>query len=98
MEVKKHEIQDKIERQKAIKELRRIAKKRLVVIVPRQREYPFTFDLHINFFPYKFSLMRVFRNPDAKYFLIDNDWVYIEDGSDIKNTTKDFIKSIRNGS
>ena len=36
----------------AIKELRRVAKKRLILVVPRQREYKYTFDLHLNFFPY----------------------------------------------
>ncbi|MDX1974972.1 MAG: class I SAM-dependent methyltransferase [Rickettsiales bacterium] len=37
----------------AIKELRRVGKK-LIIIVPKQRPYHYTFDLHLNFFPYIF--------------------------------------------
>ncbi|MEZ5691615.1 MAG: class I SAM-dependent methyltransferase [Rickettsiales bacterium] len=42
----------------AISELRRVSK-RLIIVVPRQRPYKFTFDLHLNFFPYNYSLLSV---------------------------------------
>ncbi len=65
----------------AIQELRRVAKQRLIVVVPRQREYPYTFDLHVNFFPYHFSLLRFFQRKDATIRCVQNDWVYWEDYS-----------------
>jgi ubiquinone/menaquinone biosynthesis C-methylase UbiE len=63
----------------AIAELRRVAKKRLICVFPRQREYPYTFDLHVNFFPYAFSVYRAFQNPAGKCELVDNDWFYTEE-------------------
>jgi ubiquinone/menaquinone biosynthesis C-methylase UbiE len=42
----------------AVSELRRVAAKRLIVVVPKQRNYLYTFDLHIHFFPYPHDLMR----------------------------------------
>ncbi|MCL2844195.1 MAG: class I SAM-dependent methyltransferase [Chitinivibrionia bacterium] len=44
--------------QKALEELIRITKKRLIVVVPQQREYKYTVDLHVNFFPYMFDFKR----------------------------------------
>ena len=34
-----------------INEIRRVAKKRIIIIVPREREYRYTFNLHVQFFP-----------------------------------------------
>lgn len=62
----------------AIAELRRLAYKRLIVVVPRQREYKYTFDLHLHFFPYEFSLKKLFKNEHAEYLTIDNDLYYME--------------------
>ena len=39
------------------RQLRHIAAKRLVVVVPGQRPYRVTFNPHIHFFPYEFSLL-----------------------------------------
>lgn len=46
---------------KAISELRRVVKKRLIVVVPCQRPYKYTFDLHLHFFPYEYSIYNYFR-------------------------------------
>lgn len=46
----------------AISELRRVAKKRIILVVPKQRPYKFTFDLHIHFFPYPHSLQAIMGN------------------------------------
>lgn len=64
----------------AMSELRRVAKKRLVVVVPRQRPYRYTFDLHIHFFPYAYTLISAL-NPEGRHSLreFDGDWVYIEE-------------------
>lgn len=63
----------------AVRELRRVARRRLVVVVPRQREYRATFDLHLRFFPYPSSLQLLMRSPAARCRVVDNDLVYEED-------------------
>lgn len=46
----------------SISELRRVAKKRLIIVVPKQRPYRYTFDLHLHFFPYKYTLMTMMKS------------------------------------
>lgn len=53
-----HVIEHVLEYRQAIAELRRIARKRLIIIVPREREYRYTFNPHFNFFPYTHSFLR----------------------------------------
>lgn len=63
---------------KAIGELRRVCRKKLIIVVPRQREYKYTFDLHLHFFPYKSSLQKVMKNPLATCQVAGGDFIYIE--------------------
>lgn len=42
----------------AMRELRRVTRTRLILVTPRQRPYKYTFDLHLNFFPYPHSLLQ----------------------------------------
>jgi ubiquinone/menaquinone biosynthesis C-methylase UbiE len=42
----------------ALAELRRICAGTLIVVVPREREYIYTFNPHFHFFPYRESLLR----------------------------------------
>lgn len=44
---------------KSIQELKRVTKKRLIIVVPKQRPYRYTFDLHLHFFPYPYTLEQV---------------------------------------
>jgi len=74
-----HTLEHVIDIDKCIKELRRVCAKRLIVVLPKQRSYRFTFDLHLHFFPYKFSVMQVFKNKKGKCVELDNDWLYVED-------------------
>ena len=53
-----HVIEHVLEYRAAIAELRRITAKRLIIIVPREREYRYTFNPHFNFFPYTHSFLR----------------------------------------
>ncbi len=64
---------------KALGELRRVARRKLIVVVPQQREYKYTFDLHIHFFPYISSLKKVMQREDAIYSVIGNDLFYCEE-------------------
>ncbi len=41
----------------ALAELRRVTRGRLILVVPCQRPYRYTFDLHLHFFPYPHSLL-----------------------------------------
>ena len=67
----------------AIKELRRVTKKRLIVVLPKQRPYLYTFDLHLNFFPYAYIVLNYMRptnkiiNQEIKE--LKGDWYYQED-------------------
>jgi hypothetical protein len=64
---------------RSLEELRRVARKRLIIVVPKQRPYLYTFNLHIHFFPYDFSLLAILR-PKSNYQLknLGGDWFYIE--------------------
>ena len=64
----------------ALTELRRVAGKRLIIIVPRQRPYNYTFDLHLHFFPYAWSLQALTGwTEDRQLELVGGDWFYQED-------------------
>jgi SAM-dependent methyltransferase len=62
-----HVLEHVIESQKALAELKRVARKRLIVVVPQQREYLYAPDFHVNFFPYLYAFQRFMREPVAKY-------------------------------
>lgn len=60
----------------AVSELLRVTKKRLLIVLPRQREYRYTADLHIRFFPYEYNVRAALtvsaRN--ARIFMVGSDW------------------------
>jgi 2-polyprenyl-3-methyl-5-hydroxy-6-metoxy-1,4-benzoquinol methylase len=65
---------------RAIDELRRVAHNRIVLVVPRQRPYLATFNQHIHFFPYEFSLLAwTGTGRPHTLELVGGDWLYIED-------------------
>lgn len=66
-----HVIEHILDYRAAISELRRIAAKRLIIIVPREREYRYTFNPHFNFFPYTHSFLRAMIPVPAEYKCID---------------------------
>lgn len=64
----------------AIHELRRVTKKRLIIVVPKQRSYKYTFDLHLHFFPYIHSFLALMGPPKNNFCKeIQGDIFYIED-------------------
>ena len=64
---------------RAIASLRRVARKKVIVVVPRERPYKYGFALHLNFFPYAWSLHGQFGySPDATIRLL-GDWFYEQD-------------------
>ena len=76
-----HVIEHVLDYRAAIAELRRITKKRLIVIVPREREYRYTFNPHFNFFPYTHSFLRAMQPVPPSYQVedIQRDIYYCED-------------------
>jgi ubiquinone/menaquinone biosynthesis C-methylase UbiE len=65
--------------QRAVDELRRVARRRLIVVVPRQRPYRYTFSLHVNFFPYAWSLTGQLGHAPGAVIKNLGDWFYLED-------------------
>jgi SAM-dependent methyltransferase len=61
-------------------ELRRVARRRLVVVVPKQRPYRITFNPHVHFFPYRFSWL-AWSGTGRPHTLdvVGGDWLYVED-------------------
>ena len=53
-----HVIEHILDYRAALAELRRITAKRLIVVVPMEREGLYTFNPHFNFFPYTHSFLR----------------------------------------
>lgn len=76
-----HVIEHVLDYRAAIAELRRITKKRLIIIVPREREYRYTFNPHFNFFPYTHSFLRAMQPVPPTYQVEDikRDIYYYED-------------------
>lgn len=62
----------------AISELRRVAKKELIIVVPKQRPYKYTFSLHTQFFPYDWSIMGAFGYREKATIKYLGDWFYYE--------------------
>lgn len=76
-----HTLEHIKDHRKALEEIRRVCKKKLIVVLPKQREYKYTFDLHIHFFPYLYDV-RTFLGNRAKIELVNGDWLAIEEMSD----------------
>jgi SAM-dependent methyltransferase len=76
-----HVLEHILDLRRAIAELRRVTAQRLILIVPREREYRFTFNPHLHFFPYKHSFLRYLVPIPARYGIEDigRDIFYFED-------------------
>lgn len=64
--------------QLALAELRRVCKQRLIIVLPCQREYRYTFDLHLHFFPYEYKVRQLLGS-NAQIQVAGGDFVVIED-------------------
>jgi SAM-dependent methyltransferase len=76
-----HVLEHILDLQKALSELRRISRRRLIIIVPQEREGRYTFNPHFHFFPYPESFLRaLIRVPEGHVCkLIGRDIYYRED-------------------
>ena len=53
-----HVLEHILELPAAVRELRRVCRRRLLIVVPKEREYRFTFNPHLHFFPYRHSFLK----------------------------------------
>jgi len=74
-----HTLEHVLNLTQAISELKRVARKILIITVPRQRYYHYTLDGHINFFPEKSYLLKALDITDEKTTCknISGDWTVI---------------------
>src|SRR5260370_40764776 len=68
-----HVLEHILDYRSAIAELRRIVRRRLIIVVPREREYKYTFNPHFNFFPYPHSFLRAMHPVPADHVCADLD-------------------------
>jgi ubiquinone/menaquinone biosynthesis C-methylase UbiE len=66
---------------KAIEEMKRVARKQIIIATPCQRYYYYTLDLHLHFFPSEYSVSSLFGLKNYECKKIDGDWLYIGDVS-----------------
>lgn len=80
-----HVIEHVLEYRQAIAELRRITARRLIIVVPQEREYLYSFNPHFNFFPYPHSFLRAAHPVPESHVceLIGRDIYYREDRRDV---------------
>jgi ubiquinone/menaquinone biosynthesis C-methylase UbiE len=72
-----HTIEHVINPEKAISEIKRVAKKQVVIVVPKQRYFYYTLDQHVNFFPLKEKLQHLIGMERSSCHKIWGDWVYL---------------------
>lgn len=77
-----HVIEHLLDVDASVKELLRVTKKRLIIVVPRQRYYYHTLDEHLNFYPQIEPLLRFFRPYPVTCTLQDGDWAFWVDVED----------------
>lgn len=74
-----HTLEHVVNFDQAVNELKRVAKKKLCVVVPCQRAYYYTLDEHIRFFPYKWMLEQEMKMKFYTCEKIHGDLVFIAD-------------------
>lgn len=75
-----HVLEHILDIRAAVAELRRVCRRRLIIVVPKEREYRFTFNPHLHFFAYPHSFLRhMLPVPtDADCEQIGRDFFYTE--------------------
>jgi SAM-dependent methyltransferase len=70
-----HVLEHVIDLPAAVRELIRVARRKVLIVVPKQRYYYFTLDEHLNFFPHIDPMIRLFYPNTVAVALRDGDWV-----------------------
>ncbi len=78
-----HTLEHVTDFNRAVQELRRVAKKRLIIVVPKERPYMYSFNLHLHFFPYKYLVLYAMKQNmtslNCKVEEMGGCWYYQED-------------------
>jgi len=79
-----HTLEHVLNFEKAVAELRRVTRKRLIIVVPMQKPFKYTFDLHLRFFPFIESFLLALKDivsPPKNFVckILDGDIFYYED-------------------
>jgi ubiquinone/menaquinone biosynthesis C-methylase UbiE len=64
-----HVLEHILDFPQALREIRRVAANKLIIVVPQEREYRFTFNPHLHFFPYPHSFLRAVAPVPERYEL-----------------------------
>jgi ubiquinone/menaquinone biosynthesis C-methylase UbiE len=72
-----HTVEHTRDLNKAIAELKRVARKQLIIVTPRQRYYYYTLDLHLHFFWIKEDLSNLLNMENYSCINCGGDWCYI---------------------
>ncbi|MBI2720724.1 MAG: class I SAM-dependent methyltransferase [Bacteroidetes bacterium] len=72
-----HTIEHLIDLEQCIKELKRITKKQLFIVTPKQRYFYYTLDEHVNFFPFKEKLTSSIKVKNNTCEKLDGDWAFL---------------------
>jgi SAM-dependent methyltransferase len=74
-----HALEHVRDYKRCLSELLRVTGKRLIIVMPRQREYLYTVDLHVHFCPYMYRFKEFIGIEDANYLEIGGDFVAVVD-------------------
>lgn len=66
-----------IDIEQAVRELKRVARKQVIIVVPCQRYYYYTLDMHLHFFPARHEVERLMDMQEFMCEKIQGDWLYI---------------------
>ena len=72
-----HTIEHIYKARDLVKELKRVARKKIIIITPKQRYFYYTLDEHVLFFPQKELLTSLIEMEKYDCSNIEGDWVYI---------------------
>lgn len=75
--VSSHTIEHLLHLDRAVEELKRVARKQVIVATPCQRYFYYTLDEHVNFFPFAAALTSVMQMRDHTLVKALGDWVYV---------------------
>jgi len=69
-----HTLEHILDLGSAMSEILRVAKRQVILVLPRQREYRFTPDLHLHFFPYLYNVQRILPVAPVWIGRVGGDW------------------------
>lgn len=72
-----HTLEHIVDIRRAVAELLRVARRQLIIVVPCQKRFKYTLDLHVHFFESEADLDRLLGVPNASYRNLDGDWVMV---------------------